>query len=102
MAGVVFHNKNVFNRRWQWSVTPLYSIHQKDLSGMAKASLRLGKFTFGANAKQFYFTDLTENLNGTDVFFRSKYQTVKPYITFSTKGRPERYHNKFNFDVQLY
>ncbi len=101
MAGVVFHNKTVFNRRWQWSITPLYSFHQNDISGMAKASLRLGKFTLGANAKQFYFADLTENLNGTDVYFHSKYQTVKPFITFSTKGRPENYHNKFYFDVQL-
>jgi hypothetical protein len=99
--GAVIHNQHVLNRRWQWSINPMYSIAQKDVVGIAKASLRLGKFQMGAETRSFYFVNQNLNdgiLNGK---YLGKYWMTRPFVKWTSKGRPALYPQQFIEEIEV-
>ncbi len=99
--GAVIHNQHVLNRRWQWSINPMYSIAQNDVVGIAKASLSLGKFKVGAETRSFYFVNQNLNdgiLNGN---YLGKYWMTRPYVKWTSKGRPALYPQQFIEEIEV-
>jgi hypothetical protein len=99
--GAVLHNQHVLNRRWQWSINPMYSIAQHDFVGIGKASLRLGKWTFGGETRKFYFVDQQLNYGSQPQNYLGHYWMTRPSIKWTSKGRPRNYPKQFIEEIEI-
>lgn len=98
MAGISIHNYNLYQKRFEYMLSPMYGFKSKSPAGFAEFNFNFypkkvfQQITFGAKAKSFAFDhyDISNNnaTNGTN--FKSlnyNYYKIAPYIQFEFKKK---------------
>ena len=98
MAGMILHNYGILQKRFEYSICPLYAFKTHDLNGFAEAGYRFypkdlfSQITIGANAKSFgydlYQTKyMNEMLGGNYSSLNLRYYAVSPYVELELKKK---------------
>ena len=98
MAGLSFHNYNLYQKKFEYCVSPLFAFKTKNLAGFAEFNINMypkkvfSQITFGVKTKSFtydYYDASINNLsNGTN--YKSldfNYYKIAPYIKFEFKNK---------------
>lgn len=98
MAGIAFHNYSLYQKRFEFVISPMYALKTKSPVGFVDFNFNIypkfffQQITFGAKAKSFgfdYYDTYTNNtVNGTN--FKSlnyNYYKIAPYLQFEFKNK---------------
>ncbi|MEI8137765.1 MAG: M1 family metallopeptidase, partial [Bacteroidota bacterium] len=98
MAGIAFHNYSLYQKRFEFVISPMYALKTKSPVGFVDFNFNIypkfffQQITFGAKAKLFgfdYYDTYTNNtVNGTN--FKSlnyNYYKIAPYLQFEFKNK---------------
>ena len=98
MAGVSLHNYSMYQKRFEFSVSPMYAFKSKSPVGFAEFNFNMylkkvfQQITFGAKAKSFdyYFYDTYTNNTANGTNFKSlnyTYYKIAPYLQLEIKKK---------------
>lgn len=98
LLGMSFHNYSLYQKRFEFSISPMFGFKTKTPAGFAEFNINtyprkaFQEITFGTKVKSFAydyysFTEINKNFetNFNNLYF--KYYKVAPYINFEIKKR---------------
>ncbi len=105
MLGIGLHNYELFQKKFEFAIAPMYAFRSKTLAGNAdicynlRPKHRFEKITFGAKIKsynydEFKFDDINKLNNTNYEDFKFAYYKLAPYLTFNFKKK------KYNNNIQ--
>ncbi|MCC6599858.1 MAG: M1 family metallopeptidase [Crocinitomicaceae bacterium] len=97
MTGLNFHNRLIPQKRFEWSVSPLYSFHESNLNGFASFIYRSNRWEVGVKGQKFNSVNIK-----TDRYdIQSAYAFAEPYIGYSFNNRLKGVSNSFSGSVSI-
>ena len=88
MTGISLHNRTIPMRKFEFALTPMYSISNNRIVGFATAKINARKTTVGVNFKRFTYFDLSAYYGSVFVeeFSDYTYNQINPFIERKFKG----------------
>lgn len=87
MPGISLHNRTMPMRKFEFAVTPMYSISKERIVGFATAKINARKTTVGVNLKRFTYLDYTLSYESSFISAGDyTYTQINPFIERKFKG----------------
>lgn len=101
MLGLSLHNMKIFQQKFEWNVSPVYSFGRKDVSGFATVKYNKLNFHAGMDMQRFGLGGDALNYYSDAMYALDNYTIMRPFVSYTFKNKPENLNKNFQLLVKL-